>query len=440
MSRPSVVVDGVSKKFGLSLKSALKYGLVDSGRRMVGLNSDHRLRPGEFWALQDVNFTLEPGDALGIMGVNGSGKTTLLRILNGTYSPDAGRVTLRGRIGALIAAGAGFSPMLSGRENIYISGTLLGMTPREIKKRFDEIVDFAELGEFIDMPIRNYSSGMSVRLGFAIAVIGTPEILLVDEVLAVGDISFQKKCFERILELKRQGTTILLVSHAIGSIWAVCDKGLFLHKDQPAVAGDIESVCKAYDEQNSRSAQVALDKEQTLIHTLQSGEPPGTCATDGLLPSEYGHGLGGTGDVLCTRVRVISASAGEETNEVEFGEPFIIEYQYVVRKLILNPIFRSSFDAVHYKFIVSLDSYEQGYTWDKLERGNYTLRVRVEGQALRPGLYGINTSVISKGVGVHLFYWLSAASFVVRHPDDRFLYSNDQAVCFFPASMDLTRI
>lgn len=432
MSKPSVVVDGVSKKFGLSLKSALKYGLIDSCRRMVGLNSDHRLRPGEFWALQDVSFSLEPGDALGIMGVNGSGKTTLLRILNGTYSPDAGKVTLRGRIGALIAAGAGFSPMLSGRENIYISGTLLGMTPREITRRFDEIVDFAELGDFIDMPVRNYSSGMSVRLGFAIAVIGTPEILLVDEVLAVGDISFQKKCFERILALKQRGTTILLVSHAIGSIWAVCDKGLFLHKGRPALAGDIESVCRAYDEQNSRSAQMA--QEQEIIRSQQAGS--GTAGEP--LPAEYGHRSGGTGDILCTRIRLLSATTNEETKEVEFGEPFVIEYRYVVRNRISEPIFRSSFDAVHYKFIVSIDSHEQGCAWDKLEPGNYTLRVRVDSQALRPGLYGINTSVISKGVGVHLFYWLSAASFIVRHPQDRFLYSNEQAVCFFPASMDLT--
>ncbi len=438
MPKPSVVVDGISKKFGLSLKSALKYGLLDSVRRMTGRSSDHRLRTGEFWALKDVSFALEPGDALGIMGVNGSGKTTLLRILNGTYSPDTGRITLRGRIGALIAAGAGFSPMLSGRENIYISGTLLGMTPREIRARFDDIVAFAELGEFIDMPVRNYSSGMSVRLGFAIAVIGTPEILLVDEVLAVGDISFQKKCFERILALKKEGTTILLVSHAIGAIWAVCDKGLFLHKGVPAVVGDIENVCRAYDEQNSRNAQAALTKTQ---HATLAQAPNSTAAPESPAPSlqsEYGRGRGGTGDVLCASVRVLSHGSDDETKEVEFGEPFVIEYRYVVHRHIPNPIFRSSIDAVHYKFIVSLDSYEQGYAWDAIEPGNYTMRVKMESQALRPGVYGINTSVVSKGIGVHLFYWLGAATFVVRHPRDRFLYSNDQAVCFFPAKMDLT--
>jgi lipopolysaccharide transport system ATP-binding protein len=432
MRKPSVVVEGVSKKFGLSLKSALKYGLIDSCRRLVGRDSDHNLRLGEFWALHDINFTLEPGDALGIMGVNGSGKTTLLRILNGTYSPDTGKVTLRGRIGALIAAGAGFSPMLSGRENIYISGTLLGMTPAEITKKFDEIVAFAELGDFLDMPVRNYSSGMSVRLGFAIAVIGTPEILLVDEVLAVGDLSFQKKCFERILALKAKGTTILLVSHAIGSIWSVCNKGLFIDKGVPVLFGEIEGVCKAYDEQNSRNARLALEKKPESLPRKGNSRP-----TADELPSEYGHGKGGTGDVVCNRVRVLSEKTGVDTSEVDFGEPFIIEFHYAVRHRINSPIFRSSFDAVHYKFIVSLDSYEQGYTWDHIDPGDYVIRLRVESQSLRPGLYSINTSVISKTIGVHLFYWLAATSFIVRHPHNRFLYSNDNAVVFLPTCMEL---
>jgi lipopolysaccharide transport system ATP-binding protein len=329
--------------------------------------------------------------------------------------------------------------MLSGRENIHINAALLGMTPAEIRRRFEEIVDFAELGEFIDMPVRNYSSGMGVRLGFAIAAIGTPEVLLVDEVLAVGDMSFQKKCFERILAMKEAGVTILLVSHAIGSIWAVCNKGLLLNRGRAVLAGDVESVCKAYEDQNSLSAHSALEKARESVpvqsQTSAAGAPPSS-----KLPAEYGHAKGGTGDVECTQVRVLSGRTGEEAKEVEFGDAFVIEYRYSVRKRIVRPIFRSSFDAVHYKFIVSLDSYEQGYTWDAIEPGDYLMRAKVEGPALRPGLYGINTSVVAKDVGLHLFYWLSAASFVVRHPKDRFLYSNDKAVYFFPASMDLTRV
>src|SRR5581483_11585040 len=213
MGERAIRAEGLSKKFGLTLRQSMKYGLHDVARKLLGRrNGDDVLRTGEFWAVDDVNFELRSGDALGIMGVNGSGKTTLLRILNGTYAPDTGRAALRGKIGALIAAGAGFSPLLSGRENIYISGTLLGMSPEEIDGRFDEIVAFSELEDFLDMPVRNYSSGMSVRLGFAIAVVGSPDVLLVDEVLAVGDLNFQKRCYERIQHLEQRGTTIMLVA------------------------------------------------------------------------------------------------------------------------------------------------------------------------------------------------------------------------------------
>lgn len=442
MSKPSVVVEGVSKKFGLTLKSALKYGLVDSCRRLIGRDSDHVLRAGEFWALNDVSFSLEPGDALGIMGVNGSGKTTLLRILNGTYSPDKGRVTMRGRIGALIAAGAGFSPMLSGRENIYISGTLLGMTPREILNKFDEIVAFAELGDFIDMPVRNYSSGMGVRLGFAIAVIGTPEILLVDEVLAVGDLNFQKKCFERIHKLKSEGTTILLVSHSPGAIWSVCDLGLFVDHGRVLVQGAVEDVVRAYDDQNSRNAKSSETQFAIAVNGREKRDKAAAKESSDSdestgLESDYGHSRGGTGDAVCLSVRVLSARTGEPVESIQFGEPLQIEYRYRVNKRLDFPIFRSSIDAVHYKFVVSLDSYEQGLAWDNLDPGEYVMHVNVENPALRPGMYRLNTSIASRKGGVHTFYWLSAASFVVTHPSDRFLYSNDKAIFFMPCSFSL---
>lgn len=410
MSKPSVVVDGVSKKFGLSLKSALKYGLIDSVRRMTGRGADHRLREGEFWALKDVSFSLESGDALGIMGVNGSGKTTLLRILNGTYSPDAGRIALRGRIGALIAAGAGFSPMLSGRENIYISGTLLGMTPREIRARFDEIVDFAELGEFIDMPVRNYSSGMSVRLGFAIAVIGTPEILLVDEVLAVGDISFQKKCYERIQELKLQGTTILLVSHSPGAIWSVCNKGLLIHKGFTEGIVPVEDACKAYDHVNmrARAASVAIEE------------------LEGDLPSEYGGSRGGTGDAVITAVRILDES-GSEVSEIPYGQLFILRHYIDVRKPIQDVIFRMQVNAEVNKAIAIMDSYEVYGACISLAPGKYIVDIAVNKPNLRPGVYEFGPSILQKGVGVHLFFDYHAATLIVTQPEDTFFYADLRA-------------
>lgn len=409
MSKPSVVVEGVSKKFGLSLKSALKYGLIDSGRRMVGRDSDHSLRSGEFWALNDISFSLEPGDALGIMGINGSGKTTLLRILNGTYSPDVGRVTLRGRIGALIAAGAGFSPMLSGRENIYISGTLLGMTPSEIKRKFDDIVAFAELGEFIDMPVRNYSSGMSVRLGFAIAVIGTPQILLVDEVLAVGDIAFQKKCFERIHELKDQGTTILLVSHAPGQIWAVCNKGIVIHRGGTQGITSVEDACRNYEHNN------ALERLNTELSRRSVD-----------IPHEYGGVRGGAGTASITQVEILDVNGGL-TNVVGYGENFILRYHLIVNERIENGILRVLIDSEIHKALVIIDNYEVHNKLIDLQIGSHFFDIHVKSPSLRPGVYSFSAAIIDKDVGVHIFYEQNHATLVVEPPHDRFFYADFRA-------------
>lgn len=409
MSKPSVVVDGVSKKFGLSLKSALKYGLIDSVRRMTGRGADHKLREGEFWALRDVSFSLEPGDALGIMGVNGSGKTTLLRILNGTYNPDVGRVTLRGRIGALIAAGAGFSPMLSGRENIYISGTLLGMTPREIRERFDEIVAFAELGEFIDMPVRNYSSGMSVRLGFAIAVIGTPEILLVDEVLAVGDISFQKKCFERIQELKRIGTTILLVSHSPGSIWAVCNKGIVLHGGLSSGVTSVEDACKTYE--NNNLLERLKNKQNNNVEDI---------------PREYGGLRGGSGTALISHVEVLDAH-GNAVQALPYGSSFILRYHLVVRERIREGLLRVLVDSEINKAIAVIDNYEIDRKYIDMLEGENIVDVFVSTPNLRPGVYTFSAGIIDKNIGVHIFFEHNHAKLAITQPQDAFFYADYRA-------------
>jgi lipopolysaccharide transport system ATP-binding protein len=421
VSSPSVVVEGVSKKFGLSVKSALKYGLIDSGRRLMGKDDDHRLRPGEFWALNNVSFSLEPGDALGIMGINGSGKTTLLRILNGTYGPDQGKATLRGRIGALIAAGAGFSPLLSGRENVFISGTLLGMTPREIKRRFDEIVAFAELGDFIDMPVRNYSSGMSVRLGFAIAVIGTPEILLVDEVLAVGDINFQKKCFERIHFLKQQGTTILLVSHSPGAIWSVCTKGLVLHRGATDGIVAVEDACRLYDHFN-------------MLERLKSSPQP----DPDHLPSEYGGKRGGTGDVVVTKLEILDA-AYKPVTHVAYGDTFILRHYVDVRSPIRNGIFRTQVDAEINKAIAIVDSYEAHNSLFSFDPGKYVIDIEVKCPNLRPGVYEFCPSVTEKTLGVHLFYQYGMGSLQITHPSDVFFYADYRASVHLNASYAVRR-
>ncbi|MCK4325438.1 ABC transporter ATP-binding protein, partial [bacterium] len=185
MNDIAIKVEHVSKKFCKRLRHTMLYGTVDIARSTLGLlPHSGQLRVGEFWAVDDVSFELKRGETLGIIGPNGAGKTTVLKMLNGIFMPDKGKIIIKGRVGALIEVGAGFHPMLTGRENIYINGTILGMSKREIDKKFDDIVNFADIGDFIDSPVKHYSSGMYVRLGFAIAIHCEPDILLVDEVLA----------------------------------------------------------------------------------------------------------------------------------------------------------------------------------------------------------------------------------------------------------------
>ena len=274
-----VRVEGVSKKFCRSLKKSLWYGVCDIGaelnpfRRQVAevagdelrvtshnqaaeggsilpatsyqspataspcdapatsysppVTGEAGLRAGEFYAVRDVSFELRRGECLGLIGHNGAGKTTLLKMLNGLIKPDSGRITMRGRVGALIALGAGFNPILTGRENIYINGSVLGLSKKEIDGKIDEIIDFAEIGEFIDSPVQNYSSGMQVRLGFAVASSMSPDVLILDEVLSVGDIGFVIKCLNRVRKLTANAA-VILVSHQMQSVSSFCSRVIFM--------------------------------------------------------------------------------------------------------------------------------------------------------------------------------------------------------------------
>jgi lipopolysaccharide transport system ATP-binding protein len=227
----AIKVEQVSKKYCKRLRHTMLYGVADIARSTLGLppRSD-RLRQGEFWAVNDVSFEVKRGETLGIIGPNGAGKTTILKLLNGIFMPDKGEIRIKGRVGALIEVGAGFHPMLTGRENVYINGSILGMSKKEIDERFDAIVDFADIGDFIDSPVKHYSSGMYVRLGFAVAVHSEPDILLVDEVLAVGDIRFQTKCFNKMNDFKDERKTIILVTHSMGAIQRHSDRVILLNK------------------------------------------------------------------------------------------------------------------------------------------------------------------------------------------------------------------
>ncbi|MEN8263809.1 MAG: ABC transporter ATP-binding protein [Nitrospirota bacterium] len=217
-----IKAEGISKKYCQSLKHTMLYGATDLTRRFLGMDQHtESLRSGEFWAVDDLSFELKRGECLGVIGPNGSGKSTLLKMLNGIFMPDKGEILINGRVGALIEVGAGFHPMLTGRENIYINGSILGLSKKEIDKKFDAIIDFAEIGDFIDAPVKHYSSGMHVRLGFAIAAQMEPDVLLIDEVLAVGDVGFRAKCFNAISKISKNAA-IILVSHAMPQVARTC--------------------------------------------------------------------------------------------------------------------------------------------------------------------------------------------------------------------------
>lgn len=244
-----VEVDHVYKKYCRQLKRALWYGMQDLGAALALSSGKERLqvRPGEFFAVRDASFQIAPGECVSLLGPNGAGKSTMLKLLNGLIRPDGGTIRIRGRVGALIELGAGFNPILSGRENVFINGAVLGLNRAEITRRFDEIVDFAELAEVIDTPVQTYSSGMRVRLGFAVASHLKPDLLLVDEVLAVGDVGFRLKCMDRLLRLSNEGTAIILVTHAVNMLARLSDRAIVFGHGKIEFDGELSHGIAMYE-------------------------------------------------------------------------------------------------------------------------------------------------------------------------------------------------
>jgi lipopolysaccharide transport system ATP-binding protein len=261
----AVKVESVSKKYCKSLKRSMLYGVEDIARNTLGLSShSDKLRKNEFWAVDDVSFEVKKGETLGIIGSNGSGKTTMLKMLNGIFWPDKGKITIKGKVGALIEVGAGFHPLLTGRENVYINAAILGMTKEETDKKFNDIVDFADIGDFLDVPVKHYSSGMFVRLGFSVAIHCKPDILLVDEVLAVGDLRFSLKCHRKMSEYRQNGGTVVIVSHNMQAIRNICKNVLWLNNGKIKEIGEVHNVCNLYEEniiKNGKSSNFIKGKQ-----------------------------------------------------------------------------------------------------------------------------------------------------------------------------------
>jgi lipopolysaccharide transport system ATP-binding protein len=282
-----VRVEGVSKKFCRSLKKSLWYGLCDVAGELSLFTrreakprphgaidaAEPELREGEFWAVKDCSFELRRGECLGLIGHNGAGKTTLLKMLNGLIKPDTGRIEIDGRVGALIALGAGFNPILTGRENIYINGAVLGLTRKEVDDNMDKIIDFAEIRESIDMPVQSYSSGMAVRLGFAVASHLRPDVLILDEVLAVGDIRFVIKCLNRLKQLAGNAA-VILVSHNMQQVSSFCSRVILMGQGQAVLdtVRPAEAIDRYYDLIHAESSESGTGEARVLGIVLDRGD------------------------------------------------------------------------------------------------------------------------------------------------------------------------
>lgn len=302
MADNAISVDGLWKKFRIyHEKNQYLKSTVMSGRRT---------KYEDFWALRDVSFEVPHGQVFGIIGSNGSGKSTLLKCLTGILAPEQGQVMANGRMAALLELGAGFHPELSGRENIGLNGAILGMSHKELDRKFDEIVGFAGLEQFIDTPVKNYSSGMTVRLGFAIAINVEPEILIIDEVLAVGDEEFQQRCFQKIEQFRRDGRTIVFVSHGLSQVSQFCNDALWLDKGEVRMIGPSHEVVSEY---TGMAHQMEKQHDDSI--------------------SEQELDRWGTGEARITGVRLMSIGDAE-TLTFESGAPFRVRINYE----ILRPI------------------------------------------------------------------------------------------------------
>jgi lipopolysaccharide transport system ATP-binding protein len=378
-----ICVNDLSKRFQIgtsrpgrspyrTLRESLTDAAVAAGRRAGRLfrrrahTGSGRLR--DFWALKNVSFRVEPGEVLGVVGANGAGKSTLLKVLSRITRPTAGDVRLRGRVGSLLEVGTGFHPELTGRENIFLNGSILGMTHQEVRRKFDQIVEFAEIGEFLDTPVKRYSSGMYTRLAFAVASHLEPEILVVDEVLAVGDAQFQQKCLGKMGQVSRSGRTVLFVSHSMSAIKALCTRAVLLEKGRVALNGDVDEVVNRY---------------------LSAGAD---VASTGVIPADAPRHSDAPGEAQFRSVRVTDLS-GAPVTQLYFGQPFRVRFVCEVFTAIPDGHYEVSIstrDGTHVTYATTADG---GSGPRRLTPGRHELTATFEGLTLLPRQYTIDLGV-----------------------------------------------
>jgi lipopolysaccharide transport system ATP-binding protein len=388
--KPIIRVENLSKQYRIGAKQAsyatLRESLTDvvftPFRQLKNLSNGSSEQSAlatqnsnTIWALKDVSFDVMPGEVVGIIGRNGAGKSTLLKILSRITEPTSGKIDLYGRIGSLLEVGTGFHPELTGRENIYLNGAILGMSRTQIASQFDRIVDFAEVEKFLDTPVKHYSSGMYVRLAFAVAAHLEPEILLLDEVLAVGDAAFQKKCLERITGIAEEGRTVLLVSHNMGMIAQYCSRAILLRN------GIVESDEVARDAISSYLSDQCTDSA--------SWERP--------------HPYSGDAEAALTSACI--KQDGQESGTVRFDSSFFIEVRYTVNKPLRDiMIMVRLMDAFGSIVFDSLDTDHQEWAGIVRQAGKYVSACRVPRYLIKPGKYTVSVGSYISGIKMIEFY------------------------------------
>ena len=367
---PAVIIDvqNVWKIYCRNLKRAMWYGVKDLGTELIGGGKDRpldELRRGEFYAVKDASFQVRQGECVGMIGPNGAGKSTMLKMINGLIRPNSGSISIRGKIGALIELGTGFNPVLSGRENVYVNASILGFKKHEVDKMFDDIVDFAELGHVINDPVKTYSSGMKVRLGFSVAANMRPDLLIMDEVLAVGDVGFRMKCFGHFKKLIENGTAIILVSHAVSMLQRVATRGIVFGNGKIVHDGDLPTAGTIYDE------LVNVQREDTTKNPN--------------LDEKRNY------DASITDVKLVDES-GNSRSDFETGEDLQLQVRLQCEQPVPGARLIIALASPNLGVLSAVSSLYKNVQLD-LERGEHLIQLNVRSNPLLVGPYNFNVSL-----------------------------------------------
>ena len=380
-----ISVEQVSKEFRLGQLQGLRSFFF----RLAGKAPT----PSSFLALDNIDFSIANGEVVGLIGTNGAGKSTLLKLIAGISKPSRGKVTVKGRVAPLIEVGAGLVGELSGRENIYLNGSILGMSREEIHRKFDDIVGFAELEKFIDTPIKRYSSGMQVRIGFAIATAVEADILIVDEVLAVGDLAFQRKCFDRMEDLiKRRGSTVLLVTHNVRQVEKLCTRAIMLEGGQVIADGAPADVCTLFYERMETKIKHNVAQTSSAQARIQ-----------------------GSGNLQLISMQLLDAQGGA-TDRVRHQGDVTVSILYSTAVPLVRPTFGIGVHTTDFLYLATHNS-EQHYRDEILQPGTYELRCTIRRLPFLPGIYSLRLGIASGDLMGTLFYGENLCHFQVEAPE-----------------------